>query len=169
MNGLNNAAPAAVTAEVAPIAKAVKAAVIVARKSLMGKWKKTGAPPKEIIGLTKNPARGAFTKHDIFERNGRTISLLTIDKRIKQLAKARTVFRMADALKTDGPGRPSYRYTFDASKAPAKKTRKAKVNAETPAVVAPEAPAIDLNTPAMPVTPAPVVEVPAAIETPAQA
>lgn len=168
MNGINGTT-VNVLAEMPVRPAAVKATVIVARKSLMGKWKKTGAPPKEIIGLTKNPARGAFTKHDIFERNGRTISLLTIDKRIKQLAKARQLFKMADALKTDGPGRPSYRYTFDASKAPAKKVRTRKVKNE--AVVAPETPAIDLNVtaPVLPETlPTPAVETPAA-EVPAQA
>ncbi len=136
MNGINNNTPTVqIEGEVTP--KALKAATIVARKSLMGKWKKTGAPPKEIIGLTKTPARGTFTKHDIFDRNGRTVSLLTIDKRIKALIKAKKLCRLAEALKTDAPGRPSYRYSFDLSKAAPKKVRKAKAMT---AVVLPEAP-----------------------------
>lgn len=112
-------------AEITPSARKT-AAVPAARKSLMGKWKQVGAPPKEIIGLTKSPSRAKFTKDQIFERNGRTVSLLTIDKRIKALVKARKLVKLADTVKSDKPGRPAYCYTFDLSKAPAKKTRKAK-------------------------------------------
>jgi len=144
---------AAVQAEVTP--KATKAPIVIpARKSMMGKWKKTGAPPKPIIGLTTNRTRGTFTKHDIFDRNGRTVSLLTIDKRIKSLLKAKELCRLAEALKTEGPGRPSFRYSFDLSKAAPKKTRKAKVAAEaTPAVETPVLPVAEQAPVAVEATP----------------
>ena len=157
MNGINNnTAAVQIEGEVTPKAVKANVATIVARKSLMGKWKKTGAPPKEIIGLTKTPARGTFTKHDIFDRNGRTISLLTIDKRIKALMKAKKLCRLAEALKTDGPGRPSYRYSFDLSKAAPKRTRKPKVAAEAAPVA--EMPAVQAD----PAAGAPVETVPQA-------
>ena len=87
-----------VVAETETVTVAVnKTAVIIARKSLIGKWKKPGAPPKEVIGLSKNRKRGAFTKADIFDMNGQTICMLTITKRIKQLRKAGELVKMAEA------------------------------------------------------------------------
>ena len=140
-----------------------KIAVPQARKSLMGKWKQVGAPPKEIIGLSKSRSRGKFTKEQIFERNGQTVSLLTIDKRIKALVKARELVKLADTVKSDKPGRPAYCYTFDLSKAPAKKTRKgkAKTNVNTNENPAP----IEHTADVAPATPAETVAQPA--ETPA--
>lgn len=138
---------------------------ITARKSLMGKWNKVGAPPKPIIGLTVNKARGKFTKFDIFERNGRTVSLLTINNRLKSLIKAKELCRTAETMKIEGPGRPAYLYSFDLTLAAPKRTRKGrKVAAETAPVVAAETPA-----PAVVETPAPVVAETPAVETPAPA
>ncbi len=52
-----------------------KAPVIVARKVQKGKCgHKAGAPLKPIAGLSSNRRRSAFTKKDIFEMNGQTIS-----------------------------------------------------------------------------------------------
>lgn len=159
-----NATPAAPKATKAPRT----APTIVARKSLMGKWKKVGAPPKPIIGLTVNKARGKFTKFDIFERNGRTVSLLTINNRLKTLIKAKELVKTAETMKIEGPGRPAYLYSFDLTLAAPKRTRKGRKTAqtETAPVVAAETPA-----PVMAETPAPVVaEAPApAVEAPAPA
>jgi len=146
---------------VAPAPKAArqaKAVTITARKSLMGKWNKVGAPPKPIIGLTVNRARGKFTKFDIFERNQRTVSLLTINNRLKSLIKAKELCKTAETMAADGPGRPAYLYSFDLSLAAPKRTRKARKTV-----------AAEPTTPAVVETPAPaVVETPAPAETPAQ-
>ena len=152
-----------VHAEITP--KAEKSAkVIIARKSLMGKWKKVGAPPKPIIGLTVNRARGKFTKFDIFERNGRTVSLLTINNRLKTLIKAKELCKTAETMAVDGPGRPPYLYSFDLTLAAAKRTgrKNRKVAAEAP-VVAAETPAAPAET----LAPAIETPAPAAVETPA--
>lgn len=142
--------------EAAPVAAepAKKATpVIVARKVMKGKCNhKPGAPLKPIIGLTSHRPRGCFTKKHIFDLNGQTVSELCIDQRLKRLIKAKELFKMASAVKNDGPGRPPVRYTFDATKAEmkSKKTSKAEpvavaepvetVPAE--AVVAAEEPAV---------------------------
>jgi hypothetical protein len=132
----------AVEGQVAP--KATKAVTILARKSLQGEWKKPGAPPKDVIGLTKNRKRGAFTKQNIYDLNGATVSMLTITKRIKDLRKAEQLVKMAEHAKHEGPGRPQEQFNFDLTKAAPKKTRgrpRKVTPAPEPAVVPAEAPA----------------------------
>lgn len=145
MNGLQNKTAGAmpvVAAETPATATRIKAPTIVARKVKKGKCgHKAGAPLKDIIGLSVNKRRGSFTKRDIFEANGQTISELCIDQRLKRLQKAKELVCLGQAAKVKGAGRPPLIYSFDLTKAAAKKGKKAKaVAAETPApVVAPEA------------------------------
>src|ERR1035437_4773534 len=149
--------------QVAP--KATKAVTILARKSLQGEWKKPGAPPKDVIGLTKNRKRGAFTKQNIYDLNGATVSMLTITKRIKDLRKAEQLVKMAEHAKHEGPGRPQEQFNFDLTKAAPKKTRgrpRKVTPAPEPAVVPAEAPA------AAPVQ-APEAPAPAPVQDPAPA
>jgi hypothetical protein len=157
----------AVEGQVAP--KATKAVTILARKSLQGEWKKPGAPPKDVIGLmTKNRKRGAFTKQNIYDLNGATVSMLTITKRIKDLRKAEQLVKMAEHAKHEGPGRPQEQFNFDLTKAAPKKTRgrpRKVTPAPEPVVVPAEAPAAaPVQAPeAAPVAPAPE-QAPAQVE-----
>lgn len=141
--------------------KKATAAVIARRKVLAGKHKQTGAPKLDVIGLTKNPRRGAFTLMDIFQANGETISLLTIKKRKNDLIKAGKLVLDAEAAKRqhEGHGRPPQYFNFDLSKGEAKKprTRKAKTTGEAPVVAAEP----QNEAPAPAVEPAPVAEAPA--------
>jgi hypothetical protein len=154
----------AVEGQVAP--KATKAVTILARKSLQGEWKKPGAPPKDVIGLTKNRKRGAFTKQNIYDLNGATVSMLTITKRIKDLRKAEQLVKMAEHAKHEGPGRPPELFNFDLSKEdPAKRGRgrPRKVKPETaPVVPAENPPAAPVQDPEA-VPPVPALE-PAPVE-----
>lgn len=144
MNGLQNEIAGAlpvVAAETPATATRIKAPVIAARKVQKGKCgHKAGAPLKTIIGLSNNRRKSAFTKRDIFDLNGQTISELCIDQRLKRLIKAKELVCLGQSAKVKGAGRPPLVYSFDLSKAPAKKGKKAKaVAAETAPVVGPEA------------------------------
>ena len=101
--------------------KANKKAVIPARKVKAGKCgHSVGAPLKEIIGLSNNRRRGLFSKKDIFESNGQTISSLCITQRIARMIKAKELFKAVEKAKSTGSGRPAELFTFDATKAEAK-------------------------------------------------
>ena len=151
---------AAETNETPVTAIKAKAPTIVARKVQKGKCgHKAGAPLKPIIGLSSNKRRGAFTKRDIFEMNGQTISELCIDQRLKRLQKAKELVCLGSGAKVNGAGRPPLRYTFDMSKAQAKKGRKTTATAiptvavETAGVVHAE-PAAETQAPFVAVAPA---------------
>lgn len=163
-NELKNMLNQIQTTEVAPVVaaeihtqpKATRKAslpVVVRRKVLQGKHKQPGAPRLEILGLHKNRRRGAFTKHDIFDANGQTISMLTITKRIGDLRKAGELVKMAKSIKHIGPGRPPEFFNFDKSQGEAKKSRSRKVKAVDTTAPAEVAPA---DAPQAPQAPAPV-------------
>lgn len=151
MNGLNQTTEGAPIVGVETKTKATRKnsalPTVARRKVLAGKHKTTGAPKLEVIGLTKNLRRGAFTLMDIFNANGQTISLLTIKKRKNELFEEGKLGKMArDFKQHEGSGRPPEYFNFDLAKSEAKKvkTRKVKVKAEAPAVAV-DAPAVDLN------------------------
>ena len=111
--------------------KATKTITVARRKVLQGKHKQIGAPRLDVIGLTKNRKRGAFTKQDIFDLNGQTISPLTITHRIADLCKANELVLMTEKAKHTGPGRPKEQFNFDLTKAAPKKSRKGKGKGKT--------------------------------------
>jgi hypothetical protein len=128
LNENNGTATAVETTETKPVAKKA-APVIIARKVKKGKCGKAGAPLKDIIGLSTRRPKGFFTKKEIFDLNGQTISELCIDQRLSRLMKAKELFRAVASVKHEGAGRPPFRYTFDASKLEAKPKRTRKVQA----------------------------------------
>lgn len=130
------AAAVETTTETNPQAK--KATVILARKVKKGKCGKAGAPLKDILGLTSRRPKGFFTKKQIFELNGQTVSELCIDQRLKRLMAAKELFKTVSAVKHDGAGRPPLRFTFDANKVEAKPKRTRKVEAIPTEAVATE-------------------------------
>lgn len=157
MDTNNTTGTATVAVETTPTAKA-KATVIVARKVMKGKCgHKAGAPLKQIAGLTHSKHRGAFTKKDIFNQNGQTVSELCIDMRLKRLQKAKELVCLGSGAKVRGAGRPPLRYTFDLSKVPVKKGRK--TTAEAIPTVAVETAAV-VHAEPVAETPAPFVAVP---------
>ena len=168
MNGLVNTNGAVTVAaetitETPVVAIKAKAPVIIARKVMKGKCgDKAGAPLKAIVGLSVNKRRGVFTKRDIFEQNGQTVSELCIDMRLKRLQKAKELVCLGSGAKVKGAGRPPLRYTFDLSKAPAKKGRK--TTAEAIPTVAVETAAV-VHAEPVAATPAPEVAAPAVTET----
>jgi len=130
---VENAAPVAPKAAKKRNRKPAKTGsnTIARRQVLAGKHQQTGAPKLPVIGLTTKRLKGHFSLKQIFELNGKTISLLTIKKRKNELIAAGELCKDAEAAKMqhEGHGRPPEYFNFDMTKAapaPAKRTRKAK-------------------------------------------
>ena len=112
--------------------KSRKAVTVKRRKVLAGQHKRPGAPKLEIIGLHTKRVKDDFTKKDIFELNGETISLLTIAKRIDDLFVEQKLARIPKQFNWTGHGRPPLKWTFDLTagvvyQPPKSKAKKSKV------------------------------------------
>lgn len=154
-----------------PRKKASTLPTIARRKVMTGQHKKTGAPKLEIIGLHAKRLHGPFTRKDLFDLNGQTISMLTIKKRVEELKQAGKLVQMAKSLVNGSHhGRPAVRFNFDLTqgeviKPKVKRTRKVRSDAGThvpdveiaPAAVEPAAPIVPAVEPAPAVEAAPAV------------
>lgn len=127
------------------------------RRVLAGEHKKQGAPKLQVVGLHVHRFKGPFTRSDVFDRNGQTISMLTIKKRIDELIAAGQLVKMARSLvNLDGHcGRRPERFNFDTTQGEVKKKRARKAKTVAAEVVAPSEPVAPAPAPAVEVPPAP--------------
>ncbi len=161
MNEVNNTPTPTVEAEItptAPKAEVKKQPVILATKSMRGKKGSVGAPAKPIIGLTKSPMRGRFTKLDLFNANAQTISMLTIINRIDSMLESKELIKLDETRKEKGkPGKPADLFIL------AKYAEK-KAKAHTPTVTVENAPVVD-TAPAVEPMPEPTAPAPEPVHT----